>query len=340
LLVFENSVCVTCGTPQGFDVSTLQLVPVTNGSGAVPCANLDLAACNWLAPAPGGLCLCCRLTRTRPDDDDLDGLAAFARTEAAKRRLVYQLLDLHLPVVPKAQDDVRGLAFDLLSSAFTRVTTGHADGVVTIDLAEGHDAHRETLRVEMAEPYRTLLGHVRHEVGHYYWTVLVEGNGLLPIPAGALEKFRELFGDERVDYGEALQRHYSAGPPAGWGAWSVSAYATAHPWEDWAETFAHYLHIRDTLQTAGAYGLIVTGPEGGHVDGTGLAATPGRQDLDDVPVQQLIDTWLPLTYALNAVNRSMGAGDLYPFVLSGTVIRKLGFVHELARSLHDQPASA
>ena len=341
LLVFENSVCVTCGTPQGFDVTTMRLVPLPAPGGAVPCADIDLAGCNWLAPVPGGLCLCCRLTRTRPADGDLDGLAAYARTEAAKRRLVYQLVDLHLPVVPRSEDAVRGLAFDLLSSAQTPVTTGHADGVVTIDLAEGHDAHREAMRVEMAEPYRTLLGHVRHEVGHYYWTVLVEGDGPEPVPVGTTDRFRELFGDERADYGQALQRHYADGPPTGWGERFVSAYATAHPWEDWAETFAHYLHIRDTLQTAGAYGLVVTGPDGAATaGGAGLSATPGRDDLDDVGVQALIATWLPLTFALNAVNRSMGAGDLYPFVLSAAVIEKLGFVHELVRSLHDQPVRA
>jgi len=341
LLVFENSVCVTCGTRQGFDPARMELRPVPSDGSLLPCANLAIARCNWLVPAPGGLCRCCLLTRTRPADGDGPGLEAFARTEAAKRRLVHQLLDLGLPVVPLAEDAERGLAFDLLSSATSPVITGHADGVVTIDLAEGHDAHREAMRVEMAEPYRTLLGHVRHEVGHYFWVVLVQGNGL--VPAGDLERFRSLFGDDREDYAAALERHYSAGPPADWGNAFVSAYATAHAWEDWAETFAHYLHIRDTLQTAGAYGLVVTGPDRQLADGSDLVAVPSEHDLSQVPVQTLIDTWLPLTYALNAVNRSMGKDDLYPFVLSPRVISKLDFVHGLVQdavrgAVQDAPA--
>ena len=193
--------------------------------------------------------------------------------------------------------------FDLLSSAEEPVTTGHADGVVTIDLAEGDDPHREALRVQLAEPYRTLLGHLRHETGHWYWTVLVQ-----PDP----EPFRALFGDERADYAAALERHYGASPPAGWPETAVSTYATAHPWEDWAETFAHYLHIQDTLQTAGAFGLAVDGPAA--VTESPLAATP--RELDPTSFAQVIDTWLPLTYALNAVSRSMGKEDLYPSYLS------------------------
>jgi hypothetical protein len=329
LLAFENSVCVSCGTPQGFDPRTFALVPIPAVGPPHPCANLDLAGCNWIVDVPGQFCRCCVLTRTRPDDADADGLAAFARAEAAKRRLVYQLLDLRLPVVPLTEDAGRGLAFDLLSSARAPVVTGHADGVVTIDLAEGHDAHREALRVEMAEPYRTLLGHVRHEVGHYYWVVLVEGNGLVATDPGRLTEFRELFGDERADYGQALDRHYAGRPPANWGTTFVSAYATAHPWEDWAETFAHYLHIRDTLQTAGAYGLVVTGPDRPVADADDLIAVPNEHESTDVPFDRVIGTWLPLTYALNAVNRSMGSGDLYPFVLAPAAMDKLAFVHRL-----------
>ncbi len=339
LLVFENSVCVSCGTSQGFDPGQLRLVPVGPGPGSgaaasraegSPCARLGLAGCNWLVPVDerdrySGLCLACRLTRTRPADDDSPALVAYARTEAAKRRLVYQLLDLGLPVVPKSDDPRFGLAYDLLSSAAAPVITGHEDGVVTIDLAEGQDAHREAMRVELAEPYRTLLGHLRHETGHYYWTVLVAGPGA---PPGAVESFRGRFGDERADYREALSRHYALGPQPGWGQHYVSAYAAAHPWEDWAETFAHYLHIRDTLQTAAAYGMVVTGPVAAVRDPAALVAVP-REPAQADPVDVLIATWLPLTYALNAVNRSLGKDDLYPFVLTPTVIAKLGLVHEL-----------
>ncbi len=328
-LGFENSVCVTCGTAQGFSMPEMTLVPVPADGSAVACANLGLAGCQWLVPAPGMLCLSCRLTRTRPADEDLVGLEQYATVEAAKRRLVYQLLDLRCPVVPLT-DDPDGLAFDLLSSQDQPVTTGHADGVVTIDLAEGDDAEREAVRLEMGEAYRTVLGHLRHEVGHYYWQVLVQGrsprSGWIPDEASgrpweagldSLERFRALFGDERDDYAEALRRHYGGRPDPSWNDRHVSAYATAHPWEDWAETFAHYLHITDTLQTASAQGLAADGPD--PVD------SPHRVET----AQQLIDRWLPLAYALNEVSRSMGSGDLYPFVLSGVVVEKLGFVHEL-----------
>lgn len=307
-------------------------MPLPMDAGQVPCANLGLAGCNWLVAAPGGLCGCCSLTRTRPADDDPAGMAAFARAEGAKRRLLFQLLDLGLPVRSKAEDADRGLAFDLLSSALAPVVTGHARGVVTIDLAEGHDVHREAMRIQMAEPYRTLLGHLRHEVGHYYWQVLIEGNGLVPVDPAMLGSFRALFGDERADYGQALQSHYAGGPPPDWQQHHVSAYATAHPWEDWAETFAHYLHISDTLQTAGAYGVVVTGPDQSLADGGALVAVPSEHAREHEPIDDLVSTWLPLSYALNAVNRSMGKGDLYPFVLTRSVIDKLGLVHRAVQA--------
>lgn len=327
--------CVRCGTAQGFAPSPMRLVPVDAGSGSGPdgarqCVNLAAAGCNWLVDDGhgSGLCLSCRLTRTRPSDADPGAVLAWGTTEGDKRRLVYQLLDLGLPVVPLV-DAAGGVAFDLLSSRLERVVTGHAAGVVTIDLAEGQDAHREAMRVQMGEPYRTMLGHLRHEVGHYYWQVLVGGNPLGRAGTGALQRFRELFGDERADYRAALDRHYTQAPPADWGTRHVSAYATAHPWEDWAETFAHYLHIRDTLQSAASYGMVVTGPD---VDGPAaydLVALPLETAGEAESIHSVVSTWLPLTYALNAVNRSMGKGDLYPFVLTPAVIEKLGFVHAL-----------
>ncbi len=210
------------------------------------------------------------------------------------------------------------LAFDLLSSAVGPVTTGHADGLITIDLAESDDARREARRAELDEPYRTLLGHFRHEIGHYYFPILVERRG-------RLAEARELFGDDRADYQEALARHYADGPPPDWSEQHVSAYATMHPWEDWAETFAHYLHIRDTLETAAAFGIIVAGP--GEADDPSLAAVPSER-LGRRPFEQILAEWLPLTYALNAVNRSMGRDDLYPFTLAPAVIDKLAFVHD------------
>lgn len=326
LLFFENSLCLNCGSQVGYERKSASFVLATAEQ---RCENVELARCNWIPDTPGTLCDCCELTRTRPNDYDVEALAAFARAEAAKRRLVYQLDDLGLPVLNRETDPQRGLAFDLLSSADGPVITGHADGVVTIDLAEGDDGHRETLRVRLAEPYRTLLGHFRHETGHYYWMRLVQDDpAVLPV-------FRWLFGDERADYAAALQVHYETDPAPDWEETHVSIYATAHPWEDWAETFAHYLHICDALQTAAAFGIVVAGPEvGSPPDPTAPLVSVPLEDVDDF--DYLINTWLPLTYALNAVNRSMGKRDLYPFVLSPTVLEKLRLVHALIR--HRQPA--
>jgi hypothetical protein len=336
LIFFENSVCVTCGSALGFlrSVSTfVQLQPGRpnplawvddDGIAWVPCANNVLATCNWLAPvgAEDGLCSCCALTRTRPNDDDAEGLAAFAVTEAAKRRLLYQLDHLALPTTTRTENPINGLAFDLLSSREESVITGHDHGIITIDLAEGDDPHREALRQSLGEAYRTMLGHLRHEIGHWYWEVLIERSPALP-------RFRELFGDESVSYADALKEHYgSKGSSEDWRNSYVSDYAASHPWEDWAECFAHYLHMTDTLETAATYGLVVAGPDLdlSTAPDVHLSVTPKEQYHD---FDRLLAAWLALTYPLNAINRSMGKDDLYPFVLVPPVIEKLRFVHEM-----------
>jgi hypothetical protein len=314
LMFFENNRCLRCGQRQGFLPSALDLVPVHNTEQHGPqiCAHAALARCNWLVEddQQDGLCRSCRLTATRPADHDAEGLEEFALAEAAKRRLVFQLLDLALPI----ESD---LSFELLSSVERPVTTGHADGVITLDLSESDHVHREQRRAELGEPYRTVLGHFRHEIGHYYWPIIVEREPSL------LDRYRELFGDEREDYGAALKRHYDQGAPPDWSERHVSSYATMHPWEDWAETFAHYLHIRDTLETAAAFGIVVTGPPETHEPN--LRAAPGPDVLEG-SFDAVVANWLPLTYALNAVSRSMGSGDLYPFTLAPLVLKKLEFV--------------
>jgi hypothetical protein len=198
------------------------------------------------------------------------------------------------------------------------ILTGHDNGLITINIAEADDAERERRRLSMGEPYRTLLGHLRHEVGHYFWNVLVRDDP-------SIERFRLVFGDERQDYGSALQAHYADGPKDNWQDEFVSAYAGSHPWEDFAETWAHYLHIIDTLETAAAFGLRVRpsvskGPEITSV----IDFDPHRES----DLNRLIEAWLPLTFAVNSLNRSMGQPDLYPFVLPPAVINKLSFVHE------------
>jgi hypothetical protein len=315
-LAFENSVCLNCGNSLGFDLAARDFAIVgsdgttTTGTARKMCANLNVAACNWLVPADGGpLCRSCSLTRTRPADGD-PALPAFAEAEAAKRRLVVELVELSLPINDREADPEKGLTFDLLSSQHENVITGHDSGVITLDLAEGDDVHREQLRISMDEPYRTLLGHFRHETGHYFFFVLAE-------TGPAREQFEQLFGDPDLDYQEALDRHYSQGAPEGWEDNYVSSYATMHPAEDWAETFAHYLHIRDTIDTAAAFGFAPAGA-------AATQALPG-----DVGFDRIIALWLPLAWSLNMINRSMGHKDLYPFVLPPAVLDKMRLVHKL-----------
>jgi hypothetical protein len=323
-LAFENSLCLNCGSRLGFSLDDMALLVIASGAdsehgGAVDssqyrlCANLHLAECNWLVEKGPvrKLCRSCALTRTRPSDNDTKALTAFAAAEKSKRRLIVELYELKVPIVGRDEDPEYGLAFDLLSSESEKVFTGHHNGVITLDLAEGDDVHREQLRVAMDEPYRALLGHFRHEIGHYYFYRLLG-------PSQAhLQRFRELFGDPDADYQAALDRHYDSGPPAAWEDTYVSSYATMHPAEDWAETFAHYLHIRDTLDTAAAFGFAPAG------------ATFERRVLGPSGFDTTIEMWLPLAWALNMVNRSMGKEDLYPFVLPPAVLDKMRFIHTI-----------
>jgi hypothetical protein len=321
-LAFENSTCLNCGSALGFSLEQVALLVITESdssehAGFVDaaeyqlCANLQVAECNWLVPVnyPRLRCRSCVLTTERPNDADTVGLAEFAEAEAAKRRLIVELHELKLPIVGRDQDSDYGLAFRLLSSAHEKVITGHDNGEITLDLAEGDDVHREQLRVEMDEPYRTLLGHFRHEIGHYYFYRLVSSS------SDHLARFNELFGDPDADYQEALDRHYNEGAPENWQESFVSSYATMHPAEDWAETFAHYLHIRDTLDTSAWCGLAPA------------TATFDRPPLGPSAFPNIIEMWLPLSWSLNMVNRSMGRDDLYPFVLPPAVMDKMQFIH-------------
>jgi hypothetical protein len=321
-LAFENSVCLNCRSRLGFSLQDRALLVIapeeeSEHAGAVDegeyrlCANLHAAECNWLVPKGpiARLCTSCALTRTRPNDRDPKAMAAFANAERAKRRLIFELTELKLPIIGRDEDPEFGLAFDLLSSETEKVFTGHHNGVITLDLAEGDDVHREQLRIAMSEPYRTLLGHFRHEIGHYYFYRLVGGF------TNRTAQFMDLFGDPNADYQEALDRHYSQGAPTGWEKDYVSSYATMHAAEDWAETFAHYLHIRDTLDTSASFGIAPAG------------ATFERRVLGPSGFDTIIEMWLPLSWALNMVNRSMGRDDLYPFVLPKAVLEKMRFIH-------------
>lgn len=315
---FENTACVACGAALAYDPAADRMLSHPERGQLRLCANVQAASCNWLAEDGARTCLSCARTRTIPDQTVEGNAQRWARLELAKRHLFRSLLRLGLQFPAKAEDERRGLAFDFLAAVSGPVTTGHAGGVITIDVAEADDAERASRRENLGERYRTLLGHMRHEIAHYFWERLVEDPGLQ-------DDFRQVFGDERENYPAALERHYAGGPPAGWQDGFVSAYATAHPWEDFAESWAHYLHIVDGLETARAYGIAPTiSPAGGS------AATIEADPYGAAGFDTLMADFVPLTVAMNAINRSLGQPDFYPFVLSQPAIAKLGFVHALA----------
>jgi hypothetical protein len=339
ILYFENSVCEKCSHSLGYDPALgtlLALEPLKGqrniwqavgaaGKSYLACSNATFGVCNWLVDSTEGntFCLCCRHNATVPDTSLPKNLEHWRKMEFAKHRLFYSLLRLHLSLGPPPGEEGR-LTFDFLAfpkdPSAEKVMTGHDNGLITIALAEADDAEREKNRVALHEPYRTLLGHFRHEVGHYYWDRLVRDNET------NLADYRALFGDERADYGQALASHYANGAPADWQSSFVSTYATSHPWEDFAETWAHYLHIVDTLEVAGAFNMSV------HPRLARSADLDAKVDFDSYKagdIDTLIDTWMPLSLALNSLNRAMGEPDLYPFVLSQPVIEKMGLIHRL-----------
>jgi hypothetical protein len=313
------------------------------------CGNSAHNACNWLLPADGShqFCGACRLNRTIPNLDRPENLVLWQRLELAKHRMVYGLLRLGLPLAGRVEDPA-GLAFDFLAdpesswqASQERILTGHDEGLITINIAEADDAERERRRQDMAEPYRTLLGHFRHEVGHYFWDRLVRGGPWH-------EPFREMFGDERQDYGACLDAHHAYGPPADWQQRFVSAYASAHPWEDWAETWAHYLHLIDLLETAANYRMAFTlpSPEGPmsvrcldpYKAMAGLAAPQDASAPPAIGLNELLTQGMGVSLVLNSLNRSLGQEDAYPFVLTTPVLNKLAFVHEIVQRKHTPTA--
>jgi hypothetical protein len=341
-LYFHNVKCTFCGHRLGFVPDLLDLVAfkvtgegkwrAVNSAGEHagyrPCANYtEHEACNWMVPEDDAnrFCSACRLNRTIPDLSIPGNTTLWQRLQTNRNRLVYSLQRLNLPVRSKQESPDSGLAFDFLGDPNPRfredssVMTGHRQGVITLDIAEADDAIRERVRQQMAEPYRTILGHFRHESGHYYWDRLVRDTDRLPA-------FRECFGDERSDYGASLERYHRDGPPPDWLQTYISAYASAHPWEDWAESWAHYLHIVDTLETAWQFGLRLKP----RIENEDRLDT--QKILDpyvDGDFQKLIQHWFPLTIALNNLNQSMGQPDAYPFVLSPAVTGKLELIHDI-----------
>lgn len=343
-LFFENVKCLHCGSDLAFLPTRLALAaiePVPQAQNVwrrrkrnAPSAwqyrlcqnNTDQQACNFAIPEqdPNPLCVSCRLTQILPDLSIAGNHERWFRIEEAKRRLFYTLARLGLVAVNPSGGERNGPVFQFLEDQPGQpVMTGHFNGVITLNVAEADDDERVRRRLEMREPYRTLLGHLRHESGHYYWDSLIRD-------AGRQQDFRAAFGDEQADYRGALQNYYASGAPASWQDSFVSAYATAHPWEDWAETWAHYLHMVDLLETAASYNTRLAVP--GVEEDSDAVINPfesGRMDFE-----QMVGQWVPLTLLVNSLNRSLGQADAYPFALSPAALSKLRFVHELIQ----QPA--
>jgi hypothetical protein len=350
-IFFRNSFCLKCQTSLGYEPNLarmISIVPipntnewrVTENSGKIEgispayrrCANLNTPAlCNWLLSDHGigareGLCIACRLNRTIPNLSVPENGVLWGRFEEAKRRMVSTLLALEIPVSSKEENPEKGLAFDFLRSPENgpRVLTSHDNGLITMNIEEADPAVRESIRERLNEPYRTLLGHFRHEVGHYYWDRLISDTKWL-------DEFRLLFGDERADYGEAMARNYKEGPPFDWQQRFVSSYASSHPWEDWAETWAHLLHMTDTLATAWSFGL-----DPRVLD---LEIDPYEKEelyLPDDPGAArflgFLNAWIALSAVMNEMSRGMGETDFYPFALPRLAVKKLQFIAVVVRT--------
>lgn len=348
VVFFNNVVCERCGHALGYEPRSNRVLALeaaddgwlsvgrgSDGSHWRYCDNYQYGVCNWLVPADSGerMCLADRHNLMVPDLSNPDNQALWAKMEAAKHRLFYTLLRLNLPLYTR-DEHPEGLGFKFLAddpATGQKVMTGHDEGIITVALAEADDAEREQRRTAMGEPYRTLLGHFRHEVGHWYWDILVRDGNLL-------DECRAVFGDDREDYGQALQNHYNNGPKLNWQEEYVSAYAGSHAWEDFAETWAHYLHIIDTLEVGGSYGIAIQP----RLDRDGILTTDLNVKVYDpnTTMEEIADAWLALSQALNSMNRAMGLPDLYPFVLSPTVVGKLGFIHDLVHGRVGQNSSA
>ena len=347
LLFFENVTCLRCQHPLGFLPEPLDLCALEKAEADLwralgknardrryrQCKNsIDHQICNWLVPdhEESPFCRACRLNLIIPDLSVNGNQRRWYKLEVAKRRVLYSLLRLNLPTGQEGEKPALRFNFMANPADGSAILTGHNHGIITINIAEADDAERERRRTSLREPIRTLIAHFRHELGHYYWDRLIAGTS-------HLERFHELFGDEQVNYPACLESHYASGPPPNWQENFVSAYASCHPWEDWAETWAHYLHITDTIETAASFGLSLR-PR--HPQSATMRAEPTKVSEKAPAFDELMQAWVPMTQALNELSRGMGLNDFYPFVVAQNASQKIRFVHELlTKSWHNAGAA-
>lgn len=314
LVAFELTECNRCKQPLMFDPESMAMVGVESGQA---CANRNIIACNWYAVAPTSYCLSCSLTRVIPATQNPHNVSLWTRVEEAKRRLIYDLRRLRLPI---AFAGGFRLSFEILSDEHGPVMTGHESGLITLNLAEADDVKREIRRVSFREPYRTLLGHFRHEIGHFYWNALIH-------EAGFRAPFRLVFGDETENYQAALAAYYARQNWSDDPASHIIMYATSHPWEDWAETFAHFLHIVSTLDSMAGLPLSLDARAQHTLNDPYLESDFGA----------LLELWTPLALTINRLNRSLGLPAAYPFDISPAVEGKLHLVHMAITAFRNRP---
>ncbi len=302
--------CLPCGSLTSFSDDKQSSICDTCGTVVHACTNQSHGVCNSFNKSPNTLCRFCEFTSVIPPLKQPESVRRWAMMESAKRRLLSQLEDLSLPPFIDDVQQTHPLSFEFLENSVDacgqtkNVTTGHEHGLITINLAEADSVHRERLRVDLGEPQRTLIGHMRHEIGHYIdwsWACRM-----------AADEYRALFGDpDSIDYSEAMKRHYDEGPPSNWANHYVSAYATMHPWEDFAETVNVYLDIMAIATTATELGQ-------SELD---LSAT--------ADAGQLVSSVLKIVVEVSEYNFDLGLMPLLPERIPPAVIEKLAYVHAL-----------
>ena len=328
-LLFQNHECENCSQIAGyydkeqvmftFHYKNNILTTDQNQRAFKFCKNKSIEVCNWLLDLDDEheYCIACRLNRTTPKQTEIDDFAKWKKLEISKHRLIYQLQKIGLPLPQIIEQNV-GLRFDFISQKKNKNSlTGHSEGLITILLKEADSLEREKARRKFSEAYRTLIGHLRHEIGHYFWDELIRNQ------PEKLEEFRKLFGDESLDYQIALDKYYNSDPPENWQKSFISRYSTSHPWEDWAESWAHYLHVMDMVETAYFFGIEVKNQKYDN------AIEPPFDPYFINDFDRIIKAFSPISFAVNSINRTMGMPRVYPFKITDAITEKIKFIHQL-----------
>lgn len=315
---FDSLNCVRCLTGLAVDLAADREMEMIDVAAATPCTNRATWGCNWPAADGDDTQHCASCVLVDPGQRGAD--RSMVQFQSAQRRALYQLSQLGVPWrSPSSTADATAADGDALDPA--RATTelrfayrsrnagdvaiiGHRGGEITLDLDEADPARREQIRATLGEHYRTPLGHIRHELGHYVWLNHVATE------AAVLDEFRNMFGDERSDYTSSLEEHYARLDDGSWRDDHVSFYASAHPWEDFAESWAQLMHVHDVVETGASWGVV---------------------DLPDDPTdaRAWLGNSITASVAANELARSMGMRDLYPFALSAGVRAKVEFCWRL-----------